>query len=120
MVSAVIYVLFSGPLKPAEYYAISRNFPGLVSNMPAEQVLDFLISARVINAQQRTKISSLATEEEKGRVILDLVLRHPKGYTALIEALDSPLCGSDWLANQLRNDVEEFEKNERGCYETRV
>ena len=78
--------------------------------MPAEQVLDFFIRERIINDQQRAKISSMATEEEKGRMILESTRRHPKGYATLTMALASEYCGSGWLADRLRKDVEEFHK----------
>ena len=78
--------------------------------MPAKQVLDFLISARVINPEQWDDISSLSTSDEMAREILKLVLRHPEGYSVLINALESPDCGPAWLARRLCNDVEEFER----------
>ena len=78
--------------------------------MPAEQVLDFMIKDRIINTQQRARISSLATDEDKSRAILFLIPRHPKGYATLIEALGNDYCGLDWLAHQICKDAEEFEK----------
>ena len=103
--------LFSGALRPAEYHAIMKNYPSLVSDMPANQAVDFMFSGRIINHQKTNKIMSpLLTEEDKARMILDSVLRHPKGYATLIEALDSPQCSADWLAERLRKDVEEFER----------
>ena len=77
--------------------------------MPANQVVDFMFAAGIINSEQMNKMISMSSEE-KARMILESVLRHPKGYNTLIEALESPQCSADWLAEQLRNDVEEYEK----------
>ena len=104
-----LIAIFSGPLRPAEYYAIRRNYPGLVNDMPANQVVDFMFAGGIVNSEQMNKMSPMSAEE-KARMILDSVLRHPKGYDTLIGALESEQCSSDWLAEQLRNDVKEFEK----------
>ena len=77
--------------------------------MPANQVVDFMFAAGIINSEEMNKMISRSVEE-KARRILESVLHHPKGYTTLIEALDSPQCSADWLAKQLRKDVEEYEK----------
>ena len=78
--------------------------------MPAEQVLDFMFEDKIINTQERIKISSLATDQEKSRVILGLIPRHPKGYTTLIKALRDDYCGFDWLADKICEDMKEFDK----------
>ena len=78
--------------------------------MPAEQVLDVMFQDKLINSQQQAKISTLATDQEKSRLILRLIQSHPKGYATLIKALRSDYCGFDWLADQICKDVDEFQK----------
>ena len=77
--------------------------------MPANQVVDFMFAGGIVNSEQMNKMTSMSAEE-KARIILDSVLRHPRGYATLIEALESDQCSADWLAEQLRNVMEEFEK----------
>ena len=75
--------------------------------MPANQVMDFMFAAGIVNSEQMNKMASMSVEG-KARMILDSVLHHPKGYDALLDALESEQCSADWLAEQLRNDVKEF------------
>ena len=77
--------------------------------MPANQVVDFMFSDGIINSEQMNKMASMCVEE-KARMILESVLRHPKGYVTLVRALKSEQCSADWLAEQLRNYVKESEK----------
>ena len=79
--------------------------------MPSNQVVDFMFAGGIVNGEQLNKMSSMSMEE-KARMILDSVLRHPKGYVSLTKALESPQCSADWLVGQLRNDVEECEKRD--------
>ena len=77
--------------------------------MPANQVVDSMFAAGVVNSEQMNTMSPMSPEA-KARLILESALRHPKGYKTLIQALDSPQCSADWLSEQLRNAVDEFEK----------
>ena len=103
-------IVFVGTLTNAEDYAIRKNYRDLINDMPAEQVLDFMYQEKVVNPQQRIKISTLATDQEKSRLILVLIQCHPKGYVTLIKALRDDYCGFDWLADQICKDVEEFDE----------
>ena len=70
--------------------------------MPNQVVLDFMLQERVVDIADYGKICDLTSQYDMGQAILKALLKHPKGYSTLLKALDVPNSGGNWLAERLR------------------